>query len=213
MGRILLYAAGMFAAVAAGVVLYLELNSGQAPSLPASRIQATVISNPRSLEPFTLHDHKGEPFTLSSLQGKWTFLNFGYTYCPDVCPTTLATLAQLNAGLEKNGVEAPYQFVFVSIDPERDTQERLADYVPYFSPGFIGVRGEDGDLRKITGQLGVLYIRVEEKGNTGEEYLMDHTASVILIDPEGRFRAVFSAPHNASAMLKDFRLIASIDTR
>ena len=213
MGRILLYAAGMCAAVAAGVVLYLELNSGQAPSLPASSVQATVISNPRSLEPFTLRDHKGEPFTLSSLQGKWTFLNFGYTYCPDVCPTTLATLAQLNAGLEKNGVEAPYQFVFVSIDPERDTQERLAGYVPYFSPGFIGVRGEDEDLRKITRQLGVLYIRAEEKGSTGGEYLMDHTASVMLIGPEGRFRAVFSAPHKASAMLKDFRVIASDDTR
>jgi len=208
-----LYAAGMLAAMAAGFVLYLDLNSGQAPSSQLSGVQATVITNPRSLEPFTLHDHKGEPFTLSSLQGKWTFLNFGYTYCPDVCPTTLATLARLNAGLEKKGVEAPYQFVFVSIDPERDTRERLADYVPYFSPGFIGVRGEDGDLKKITGQLGVLYIRVEDKENAGGEYLMDHTASVMLIDPQGRFRAVFSAPHKASAMLNDFRVIASDDTR
>ncbi len=208
-----MYAAGMLAAVAAGIVLYLELNSGQAPLSPVSRIQATVISNPRSLEPFTLHDHKGEPFTLSSLQGKWTFLNFGYTYCPDVCPTTLATLARLNAGLEENGVEVPYQVVFVSIDPERDTQKRLADYVPYFSPGFIGVRGEEGDLRKITGQLGVLYVRVEGEENTAMKYLMDHTASVILIDPEGRLRAVFSAPHKASAMLEDFRIIASDDAR
>jgi protein SCO1/2 len=211
MGRILLYAAGMLVAVAAGIVFYLDLNSGQAPSSPLSRVQATVITNPRSLDPFTLHDHKGEPFTLSSLQGKWTFLNFGYTYCPDVCPTTLATLARLNAGLEKNGVEAPYQVVFVSIDPERDTQKRLADYVPYFSPEFIGVRGEDGDLRKLTKQLGVLYVRVEEKENADGEYLMDHTASVMLIDPEGRFRAVFSAPHKASSMSDDFRIIASAD--
>jgi protein SCO1/2 len=172
-------------------------------------VQATVISNPRPLNPFALRDHKGEPFTLSSLQGKWTFLNFGYTYCPDVCPTTLSTLARLNAGLEKNGVDVPYQIVFVSIDPERDTQTRLAEYVPYFSPGFVGARGEEGDLRKLTGQLGVLFVRVEEKENAGGEYLMDHTASVILIDPEGRLRAIFSAPHKASAMLEDFRIIAS----
>jgi protein SCO1/2 len=115
----------------------------------------------------------------------------------------------LNAGLEKNGIDVPYQIVFVSIDPERDTQTRLAEYVPYFSPGFVGARGEEGDLRKLTGQLGVLFVRVEEKENAGGGYLMDHTASVILIDPEGRLRAIFSAPHKASAMLEDFRIIAS----
>lgn len=209
MGRILFYAAGMLAAAAAGVALFLALNPIQDSPPPLTGVQATVISNPRPLNPFALRDHKGEPFTLSSLQGKWTFLNFGYTYCPDVCPTTLSTLARLNAGLEKNGVDVPYQIVFVSIDPERDTQTRLAEYVPYFSPGFVGARGEEGDLRKLTGQLGVLFVRVEEKENAGGEYLMDHTASVILVDPEGRLRAIFSAPHKASAMLEDFRIIAS----
>lgn len=209
MSRILFYAAGMLVAAAAGVALFLGLNPVQDSPPPLTGVQATVISNPRPLNPFTLRDHNGEPFTLSSLQGKWTFLNFGYTYCPDVCPTTLSTLARLNAGLEKNGVDVPYQIVFVSIDPERDTQTRLAEYVPYFSPGFVGARGEEGDLRKLTGQLGVLFVRVEEKENTGGEYLMDHTAAVILIDPEGRLRAIFSAPHKASAMLEDFRVIAS----
>lgn len=209
MGRILLYAAAMLAAAAAGVALFLALNPIQDSPPPLTGVQATVISNPRPLNPFALRDHKGEPFTLSSLQGKWTFLNFGYTYCPDVCPTTLSTLARLNAGLEKNGVDVPYQVVFVSIDPERDTQTRLAEYVPYFSPGFVGARGEEGDLRKLTGQLGVLFVRVEEKENAGGQYLMDHTASVILVDPEGRLRAIFSAPHKASVMLEDFRIIAS----
>ena len=209
MGRILFYAAGMLAAAAAGVALFLALNPIQDSPPPLTGVQATVISNPRPLNPFALRDHKGEPFTLSSLQGKWTFLNFGYTYCPDVCPTTLSTLARLNAGLEKNGVDVPYQIVFVSIDPERDTETRLAEYVPYFSPGFVGARGEQGDLRKLTGQLGVLFVRVEEKENAGGEYLMDHTASVILIDPGGRLRAIFSAPHKASVMMEDFKIIAS----
>jgi protein SCO1 len=199
----------MLVAAAAGVALFLALNPIQDPPPSLTGVQATVISNPRPLNPFALRDHRGEPFTLSSLQGKWTFLNFGYTYCPDVCPTTLSTLARLNAGLEKNGIDVPYQIVFVSIDPERDTQTRLAEYVPYFSPGFVGARGEEDDLGKLTGQLGVLFVRVEEKENAGGGYLMDHTASVILIDPEGRLRAIFSAPHKASAMLEDFRIIAS----
>jgi protein SCO1/2 len=98
------------------------------------------------------------------------------------------------------------RFVFVSVDPERDSLDRLASYVPYFNPEFIGVTGPGADLHQLTGQLGILYRKVEDE-ETALDYLVDHSASIMLTDPQGRLSAVFSAPHDARAMAADFRKI------
>lgn len=167
---------------------------------------ATVIPNPRPLKSFVLSDHNGKPFSTTELQGHWTFMTFGYTYCPDVCPTTLATLSQAAHLLEQDKLEHEPRFVFVSIDPERDSAERLASYVPYFNTRFLGVTGTQPALQELTGQLGVLYRKVENEP-TALAYLMDHSASIMLADPQGRLHAVFSAPHDAEAIANDFRAI------
>ena len=169
---------------------------------------ATVIPQPRELRDFALEDHTGGRFSTASLRDRWTLLVFGYTHCPDVCPTALLMLSQVDKQLQADRVDARYQIAFVSVDPERDTRERLAEYIPYFNPGFIGVRGEHEALQKLTSQLGVIYAKVSS-GREAGDYLMDHSASIILIDPQGRYRAVFSAPHDAAAIAADFERISS----
>ena len=127
--------------------------------------------------------------------GRWSFIFFGYTHCPDVCPTTLSVLNSVARKLE--GRKDQVQFVFISIDPERDTPEKLGQFVSYFNGTFIGATGTDDAINALTRQLGVIYARVEENSGT-DNYLMDHSASVLLFDPAGRFHAVFTPPLDAT---------------
>jgi protein SCO1/2 len=127
------------------------------------------------------------------LQGKWSFVFFGYTFCPDVCPTTLAAFRDVHARLaDTPALFSNVQFVLVSVDPERDTPARLREYVTYFGEDFLGVTGTNDQLDQITRAVGAVYAKVDD-GASGN-YLVDHTASVFLVDPEGRLHAVFSAP-------------------
>ena len=198
-------------AAGAGVLafnLYLLTGQRSAERAPPATQSATVIQAPRPLQPFTLTDHNGKPFTESMLRDRWTLLSFGYTHCPDVCPTGLATLARFDDRLKQSGVGTPYQVVFVSIDPQRDTPDRLAQYVPYFHPDFIGATGNAQELESLARQLGILYVKVESE-DSAMGYLMDHTASFVLTDPQGRFRAVFGVPHDDRIMAEDFQLITA----
>jgi protein SCO1/2 len=172
------------------------------PPEPADPLSATRFPVARALQPFELVDHHGRRFDNQSLQGHWTFMFFGYTHCPDVCPITLSVLNDVAQRLAGTGMDA--RFAFVSVDPQRDTPEQLARFVTYFNGDFIGVTGEPEAIEALTGQLGVLFMQV---GNTDspDSYLVDHTASVFLIDPDGRYHAVFSSPLEADAVVKDFR--------
>ena len=195
-------------AIAAGLVAnhMLSLQPDDAGKGYVGLRGATPIQNPRPLAPFSLIDHRGAPFTERALVGHWTLLSFGYTHCPDICPTTLQMLAQVEERLRSAGQAPVPRVVFVSVDPERDTQERLAGYVPYFSPRFTGVAGTPEALTALTGQLGVIF----EKADDGQGgYLVNHSASIVLVDPQGRFRALFSVPHDAERIAEDFRLIAA----
>jgi protein SCO1/2 len=172
---------------------------GKPPNL--SDLHSTVFGNPRDIQPFTLVDHTGKNFDNRSLEGHWSFVFFGYTHCPDVCPTTLSVLNSVAHRLEdlKNQV----QFVFISIDPERDTPEKLGQFVSYFNGTFIGATGTNDAISALTRQLGVIYARVAENPGA-DNYLMDHSASVLLFDPAGRFHAVFTPPLNAADIADDF---------
>ena len=188
-----------------GVAANLLLSGNNMPSgnrPPVSLKSGTLIPQTRPMAPFSLADHQGKPFDQESIKGRWHLLSFGYTHCPDICPTTLALLARLDDQLQQQSPGIDIQTAFVSIDPERDSAQVLADYVPYFNPDFIGVTGSPQELQKLTGQLGILYERVESE-NSEMGYLMDHSASIILLNPEGRFQALFSTPHNVEAMAQD----------
>jgi protein SCO1/2 len=173
------------------------------PDLPG--LHATVLNQPRDVQPFTLVDHTGKRFDNRALLGRWSFVFFGYTHCPDVCPTTLSVLNSVARKLE--GLENQPRFVFISIDPGRDTPEKLGQFVSYFNGTFIGATGTEDAINALTRQLGVIYSRVDENSGT-DNYLMDHSASVLLFDPTGRFHAVFTPPLDATDITDDFKVIS-----
>ena len=165
-------------------------------------LAATRFPVAREIQPFELVDHNHAVFNNAALQQRWSFLFFGYTYCPDVCPTTLSVLNSIAQRLQD--VDEDIRFVMVTVDPQRDTPERLAEYVTYFNGDFLGVTGSDQELEQLTRQLGILYNRVESE-NGSENYLVDHTAAVFLFDPDGRYHAVFTPPLSAENIAGDFR--------
>jgi protein SCO1/2 len=166
----------------------------------------TLLPSPRPLAPFSLTNQDGATMTADSLRGHWTFVAFGFTSCPDVCPTTMANLAALSDRLAER--EAAAEFLFVSVDPERNTPEGIGQYVRYFNPSFLGATGTHEELRGLTGQLGVLYARAPEQ-DTAMGYLVDHSASILLLDPQVRLAAVFSGPHRPDAMAQDLEAITA----
>lgn len=195
---------GILALLAGGFVWRFMQGPAQAPQpMPIETRQATLLPQLKTLPSFALHDQADQIFDNQRLLGKWTFLNFGYTSCPDVCPTTLAMLASMHHALQERGFSEPYQIVFVSIDPERDSSAQLEKYLRFFDPAFLGATGDQAALQQLTQPLGILYAKVETD-NSAMGYVMDHTASVLLIDPAGRYHALFTPPHQADVMLEDF---------
>ena len=187
-------------ALAIGVGFYFA-SYYQAQSRPD--IQGLLWPNPKQLRAFATIDDSGRIFGLDRLQGKWSFLFFGYTHCPDVCPLTLAVLNQF-----LNQVKDKYrdlQVVFVTVDPNRDNAQRLKDYVNYFNPDFIGVRGNIDQIQSLTSQVGVVfaYGKKSEDGN----YTVNHSAAIFLIDPKGRVVAVFTAPHQVDSIQNRYKMI------
>lgn len=188
------------------LLLATALLSACSPPPPPHLQQATLLPSAKPVADFNLINHKGEAFTLDSLKGHWTFAFFGYTHCPDVCPTSLAMLARVMDKLQAGGqLDTLPQGVFVSVDPQRDTMDKLAAYVPYFDPDFIGVTGDPEQIKTLTRQLGILYLRAD--GGSAEDYLIDHSAGIILFDPQGKFHALFNVPHDADKIASDFILI------
>lgn len=145
-----------------------------------------------ALPEFALHDQNGRPFGLKQLAGKWSLVFFGYTHCPDICPTTLVVLRDVEraAGGKANDL----QYVFVSVDPDRDRPAALKTYVRYFHPDFIGATGTQTELMRLTRALGAYY---EAGPRRNGSYEVHHSAAIFLIDPETKLRALFSGPHDA----------------
>lgn len=170
-------------------------------------LDATVLPHGKPLAPFDLTDSNGKPFNLARLRGKWSFLFFGYTNCPDVCPLTLSILNGVYRKLEETPLDLKNtQVVFISVDPDRDSVARLKQYVHFFNPHFIGATGKADQIANIAKQVGAHYgFRNDPKSKAG--YTVTHSAEIVLIDPQARERAVFSPPHKIDAITSAFRKI------
>lgn len=177
---------------AAGI--WLALPGGGRTAAPREAIPGLLWPDPKVLQDFSLTDEDGRSFDRSRLLGRWSLLFFGFTNCPDVCPTTLAVLKQARQQLAD---APPAQVVFVSVDPERDDRETLKRYVDYFDPAIVGVTGEPAELETLTRQLGILYMKAGGDG-PDEAYTVDHTASILLLDPAARLVGIMSPPHDAA---------------
>lgn len=153
-----------------------------------------------------LTDQHGQPFTLDQLNGRVVLLYFGYTTCPDLCPTTLSDFTAIKSGL--GDLADSVAFVMVSVDPERDTAERLNEYLTFFDPAFIGLRGEGEQLERVKLAYGVVADRVEYP-NSATGYLVDHTSLIYLIDPQGRLRLTYPYGTDPSLIEQDIRHLLS----
>ncbi|HEV8314612.1 MAG TPA: SCO family protein [Burkholderiaceae bacterium] len=151
----------------------------------------------------SLPDAEGKIRTLADFKGKVTVVFFGYTQCPDVCPTTMAELAEVKRSLGKDGERV--QGVFVTIDPERDTPQLLKNYITAFDPSFVALRGSDAQTKAVAKEFKVYYAKVE--GRTPGSYTMDHTAGSFIYDTQGRLRLFTRYGGGAQALASDLRAL------
>ena len=167
-------------------------------------LHAMVLPQSRALPQFSLLDQNGSEFNTESLRDRWSLLFFGFTHCPDICPATLTQLAIARGRVLDGGESAFPNIVLISVDPERDTPEVLAEYTGHFGDGITGVTGSIDELRKLTSVLGIFFEKsVGESGN----YSVDHSAVVIVINKNAEFHALFSAPHTIDHFVTDIPLI------
>ena len=160
-----------------------------------------LLETPRNFGEINLVDHHGEAFTRDRLEGGWTLVFFGFTHCPDICPTTMAFLDKFMGELEGTEVEDT-QVVLVTVDPARDTVELLAEYVPYFNDEFLGVTGEFLDVHRFATALNTPFRKVPGQD---ENYQVDHSANVVLINPRGDYHGFFKAPLDQAKMKVTYR--------
>ena len=152
---------------------------------------------------FTLTDHHGKQRSLADFKGKAVVMFFGYTRCPDVCPTTMAEMAAVMQALGKQADQV--QVLFVTVDPERDTQELLAKYVPAFDPRFLGMRGDAVATATVAKEFKIFYAK--QPGKTPGSYTMDHTAGSYVFDPQGRIRLFIRHGQGAEPIVHDLKLL------
>ncbi|WP_420426529.1 SCO family protein [Algiphilus sp.] len=160
-----------------------------------------LLSQPRAISPFSLVDASGEAFTETALQGRWTAIFPGFTHCPDICPTTLGVLRDVMNKLEGPKREQ-WQIVFLTVDPSRDTPEALSQYVGYFSDAFIGVTGDMDEIDGLTKDLSIAY-RYTPQEDGG--YTVDHTAAIVLVNPQGQVAGYLQPPYQPARMAADLR--------
>lgn len=185
-------------AIVAATAYFLSARPG------AEARHATVLPERLPLPEFSLRDHRNAPFTREDLRGRTSLVFFGFTHCPDICPATLQQLAVARKRMVEQTGEAPApEIVLISVDPERDTPAKLREYVEHFGDGVTGVTGEPDDLRKLTSALGIYH----EKSGDGDDYTVNHTTAVLVVDDAARLQAMFSAPHRPEHFVRDVPLL------
>ena len=191
--------------LAAAVALGAGLWAGQrwyagGATVPLDLQHTLTYPTPRTLPPFTLQQSDGSTLTQEELQGRWTLVFFGFTHCPDVCPTTLAQLAQAGQQWQSLPPERQPQVLFVSVDPERDTPEHAGRYAAHFDRGFLAATGSDQVLQPFARSLGMVYAQSPLEGGG---YTVDHSASIAVLDPQARLVAVVRPPFDAAGVAAD----------
>ena len=196
--RNLLVALVLALALVAGVFVALRSDT------PAVPVSALVLPTPDPLPEFSLLDQTGNTIDRSVFAGQWDLVFFGFTHCPDICPTTLQLLATARAALADQGQDPLPRIVLVSVDPERDTPGIIGQYVDYFGDGNLGITGSLAEISRLTTGLGIYF---QKQATDDDNYLVDHSAAVLVIDPDGRFSALFTGPHNVENFVHDLPII------
>ena len=191
------------AITALAVGVYLSPNERGAPFDP-NDFNGTILSQPRAISQFDLVNDENQPFTNDNLKGKWTMMFFGFTHCPHICPMTMTHLKETYEQLQQTNAQALPQVVLVSVDPERDTVERMHTYVKSFNPSFIGATGEADAIAAMTKEIGVAYIKLSDP-NGSDDYDIEHTGAIMLFNPDGNLAGFFTTPHEPEKIAADFK--------
>jgi protein SCO1/2 len=171
---------------------------------PPQLEQATVFPAPRALPALDLVDQDGQPLPPRFFDGRWTLVFFGFTQCPDICPTTLATLAQANKQFSDLPAESRPRMLLVSVDPERDPPSILAPYVRFFDPAFLAATGSLEATAAAAAAFNVPYAKVSQDGG---HYTLDHGSGIFVVGPSGGIVAYLSAPHDAARIASNVRSV------
>lgn len=166
-----------------------------------------AFPEPKALTDIKLISNKNVAVTENSFKGHWTFVYVGYTFCPDACPMAMTTLNQLHGALQKAKVTDPVNMMLVSVDPERDTIEKLNSYVTHFNPSFSAATGTPEDIYNFARQVSSIYVIPDDRSDPN--YIVDHSSSVILIDPEAAVHAIFTPPQMTASLADDFIKISN----
>jgi protein SCO1/2 len=174
---------------------------------PAHEFAGVELSAPHPAPDTTLQSVNG-PVSLHDFHGKYTFVYFGYTFCPDVCPTSMSILKRVKEGLGENADEIAV--VMITVDPERDTPEKLAQYMNYFDSSFVGLSADSETIDEVGEPFGLYYAKHE--GSAASGYLIDHTARIYLLDPDAN--AIVAYPHNTQSdfILNDLEYLMENDS-
>ena len=199
-----------FIAVVVGLFVYSVV---RAPILSEEALREQgvfVLPRPREISPIDLESHTGGAFTLENLTGRWTFAFFGFTNCPDICPTTMAVMGQARRAL---GEADAFQGLLVSVDPERDSAEVLGDYATTFAPDFIGVRGSVAAVGSFAEEVNVAFAKVPQRMKDGspdpDGYQVDHSANIVIINPRGHYHGFIKYPQQADTIKAAFQSLAA----
>lgn len=159
-------------------------------------IQGAIYPEAKVLKPFSVIDQNGQTITKDDFMNHWSLVFVGYTHCPDICPTTMDIMNQVVGYMQDQQMQPP-QIIFLSIDPERDTPERLKEYVVYFNEHFTGLTGTADQIRLLTQQLNAVYKKAPGAAGSisDDDYLMDHSSALMLINPQGNMQSILTAPH------------------
>lgn len=172
------------------------------------KIDGVLLPEAKAMATFHLKDQLGHPFTNQNLTGQWSMLFFGFTNCGYVCPTTLTELNKMYKVLQQELPDRDLpQIVLVTVDPERDSVERMRDYVAAFNPHFKGIRGDLTETEQFENDLHISAVKMQAEGQPDDQYMINHSAEILLINPEGKIQAYLSYPHKAEQMIKDYKLI------
>ncbi|MFK8332017.1 SCO family protein [Pseudomonas sp. BJa5] len=194
------------------VILGLTVNkvlNGRSEGNPTELIDAGIILLPqsRTVPSLEMTDEKGQAVAVDELKGKWSLLFFGYTFCPDICPTTLAQLRQVKSELPKEAVDR-LQVVLVSVDPNRDTPAQLQQYLGYFDKDFRGLTGSLETIQKLANAVSIPFIPAD---TSKPNYTVDHSGNLAVIGPDGKQRGFIRAPFNNQKLVAQLPVLLKRD--
>ncbi len=204
-----------FIAVVVGLFVYSVVRT---PVMSESELREKgvfILPRPRELSQFQLYSHTGSVFTLDDLEGRWTFAFFGFTNCPDVCPTSMSVLGQASRQIADRSTTdaALFQGLMVSVDPERDDAEALGRYVSSFSEDLTGLSGELGALAAFAREMNVHFAKVPVFDDAGtpvaDRFSVDHSANIVIINPQARYHGFIKYPQQAGTIVAAFESLAA----